>query len=84
MVEHHAKGLAELAGGVRLATAAYLDELADAARTLGSASDRLRAEAEALTAQPVGRAGRPARPARPRCLGGHRAAAGDRQARAGR
>jgi hypothetical protein len=59
MVEHHAKALAELAGGVRLATATYLDELADAARTLGAAGDRLRAEAEGLTARLSGTAGDP-------------------------
>ena len=62
MVEHHAKALAELAGGVRLATAAYLDELADAARTLGGATDRLRAEAEALTARLSGAPGDPRDP----------------------
>jgi hypothetical protein len=62
MVEHHAKALAELAGGVRLASAAYLDELADAARTLGGASDQLRAEAEALTARLSGTPGDPLDP----------------------
>jgi hypothetical protein len=62
MVEHHAKALAALAGGIRVATATYLDELADAARTLGAAGDRLRAEAEALTAHLSGAPGDPLDP----------------------
>jgi hypothetical protein len=62
LVEHHARALSRLAGGVRVATATYLDELADAARTLGAAGDQLRFQAEALSARLSGTPGDPLDP----------------------
>jgi hypothetical protein len=61
-VEHAARGLVGLSEGVRVASAPYLDQLADAARTLGGAGDVLRAEAETLTAHLSGTPGDPLDP----------------------
>jgi hypothetical protein len=61
-VEHAARGLVSLSDGVRVASASYLDELADAARALGAAGDVLRARAEELSAHLSGTPGDPLDP----------------------